>query len=296
MKILITGSMGFVGSHMMTVLKDRGHEIFGMDIKVGSDAANINYVQQIITQLFPAPDLVLHLASTCSTVRGITVPAEAFKNNVLSVFSMLEACRQLGIPNFMFLSSCKVTPGDDGKQTPYGATKVMCEEWIKTCKDTYGINYIINRPGTIYGQGQDGSSESGWVAWFLKANNYGLPITIFGDGEQVRDILHIDDMVALLVDQIENFDKYKNNTYDVGGGLKNALKVIDLINFLGHESITFADKRLGDASSYIADNTKVSTVNSWEPRVYWKDGIRMLLDSAKKHNDKGNDGRTKGSD
>lgn len=277
MRVLVTGSMGFVGSHMMDALRAKGHEVLGLDKKVGSDITDMEYITKTIDHLFPNPDVILHCAATCSTAKGITDAKDAFLNNTLGTFSMLDYAQKHNIHKFIHISTCKIVEGDDGKITPYGGTKLAAETMVETFKDTYGLDVIINRPGTIYGPGQEGSAESGWVSWFLEAKKHNIKLKIFGDGKQVRDLLYIDDLVELLIDQIENFDLYKNKVYSVGGGEENAVSLLDLLEFLDYDNYVFADARLGDNARFVSPN-HISHVNNWSPKTPWQVGVGKTLD------------------
>lgn len=268
--------MGFVGSHMMDALKARGHQVLGLDKKVGSDITDVDYISKTIEHLMPEADMILHCAATCSTARGITDAREAFMDNTLGTFSLLDYAQKHNIHKFIHISTCKIVPGDDGKVTPYGGTKYAAEVMVETFRDTYNIDAIINRPGTIYGPGQEGSAESGWVSWFLGASRNNLPLKIFGDGKQVRDILYIDDLVELLVDQIENFELYKNKAYSVGGGEENAISLLDLLNYLDYHQYVFTKPRLGDNARFVSPN-HITHVNNWKPKTSWKEGISKTL-------------------
>ena len=252
--ILVTGAAGFVGTHLMAALKAEQIEAGGVDKKTGFDVSQPDIV------IGEYIDLVVHLASSCSTPGSVTDPLGTFRDTVLTAANILEAARLRNIP-IIITSSCKAADG----HTPYGAAKRMVELWAIEYAKAYGIPVVINRPGTIYGPGQEGSPESGWIAWFLKAKREGLPVTIYGDGTQVRDLLHVDDYVRLLMLQIKNVNLYNNGTiYDVGGGAANAVTVNQIVSYLGLEH-TYAPPRYGDTHKYVAENN----VPGWEPRIRW---------------------------
>ncbi len=140
----------------------------------------------------------------------------------------------------------------------------------------YGVDYLTNRPGTIYGPGQDCSPESGWLSWFVRASREKLPITIYGDGKQSRDVLWVEDYVDLLVDQINNWKKYHMRTYEVGGGEENEVTLLQVLKFLKYKNYAFAPERLGDMKRFVSDNNFVSSVNGWKPAMGWKEGVKKL--------------------
>jgi CDP-paratose 2-epimerase len=142
----------------------------------------------------------------------------------------------------------------------------MVEIWVEECARTYGFPVVINRPGTIYGPGQEGSYESGWIAWFLRAKRENIEVVLNGDGLQVRDLLHVSDYVDLLMMQVAAPVLYAKKTWDVGGGSANVVTVVEMADYL-ELSYTHGPDRYGDARSYVGLND----VPGWEPRIYWKE-------------------------
>jgi nucleoside-diphosphate-sugar epimerase len=142
----------------------------------------------------------------------------------------------------------------------------MVETWATEYHHSFGLPLIINRPGTIYGPGQEGSEESGWIAWFCKARDEGLEITINGDGSQIRDLLHVSDYVRLMLMQAENITGYNGRTYDVGGGSRNVVSVLGMAEYLGLR-YRFGPPRQGDADAFIGYNL----APGWEPLVQWQE-------------------------
>lgn len=258
MRILVTGSHGFVGKHVVTALLDRGDEVVTADKVTGIDLSDPWTVEELVMR--HRPDAIIHLAATCSTPASVDRPMETFHDTVLSGVYTLEAARQNGIP-FLLTSSVKARDG----MTPYGAAKRMVEAWATEYRSAYHFPVVINRPGTIYGPGQEGSPESGWIAWFLKAERMGRPIIINGDGTQVRDLLHVSDYVRLLLIQLDDIAIYDGGIWDVGGGRRNAVTVNEMAAWLGLKN-THGLARYGDAQEYIG----VNDVPGWQPEVYWK--------------------------
>ena len=260
MRVLVTGSHGFIGGHVVKALRDRGDEVTMADKKIGIDLTNP------VEAVWKAAncDAIIHLASICSTPGSVTDPVGTFNDTVVTAANIMEAARTHRIP-VLITSSVKAR---DGK-TPYGAAKRMVELWSREYAEAYDIPVIINRPGTVYGPGQEGSSESGWIAWFLKAQAEGLRVVIDGDGEQIRDLLHVSDYVRLLLMQLDDPWTWALRTWDVGGGLRNAVSVIQMAKHLKLDYV-HGPPRYGDAKAYIGHNV----TPSWRPLVYWKDQFR----------------------
>ena len=280
MNILVTGSSGFIGSRLVTALRQRGHTVTTMDKRHGATTTILGYLMAIIKEA--RPDVIAHLGASCSTSVSLEDPARDFTDNAIGTFNVAEAARQAGNIPVLYTSTVKVNPGADGKIAPLGLSKRVGEDYLRLYGDLYGLSSVILRPSTVYGPGQDGSPEAGWVTWFLRAALEKRQIAIHGDGTQSRDILHVDDMTALLVDIVENFDAYQGCTYEVGGGLDNEVTLRGLLAFLGHEDTVRAGRLPGDLQRVVTDNTAISSVRGWKPSTPWKDGVLATLDTMRR--------------
>ncbi len=254
--IVVTGSDGFVGRHLVSALSDEGEEVWGADIRTGTDLTSRDEAFRIEQG---QPNLIIHLAGSCSTPGSISDPVGTFRNTVITAVNMLELARRLSIP-IIITSSVKAR---DGK-TPYGAAKRMVELWAAEYADAYGLTVVINRPGTIYGPGQAGSPESGWIAWFCKARDEGKRVTINGDGSAERDLLHVSDYVRLLMYQAIDPVRYRDTIWDVGGGELNTVTVRQIADHLGLK-YEFGPERYGDSQRYVG----INDVPGWQPWVNW---------------------------
>jgi CDP-paratose 2-epimerase len=258
-KVLVTGSSGFVGQHLVRALKRRGDEVISADKVTGQDLSDFGMARSMVAE---HPDVIVHLASSCSTPGSLDRPYQTYTDTVMTAVNIIEAAREPCVP-VILTSSVKARDG----LTPYGAAKRMVETWALECRAAFQLPVVINRPGTIYGPGQEGSPESGWIAWFCKAKREGLPVIINGDGKQVRDLLHVSDYVRLLVTQLDDIETYDTgHVYDVGGGLDNAVSVLSIVGHLGLE-YTLGPRRYGDSDCYIGHND----VPNWDPAVFWAD-------------------------
>ncbi len=282
MKVLVTGAAGFIGSHLVRQLDARSHTAASADKRHGRPTTDLGTFTRTVEAV--EPEVIVHLGASCSTSASLADPAADFHDNAVGTFNVAEAARQAGGIPVLFTSSVKVYPGADGNVAPLGLSKRVGEDYLRLYGALYGLPSVILRPSTVYGPGQDGSPEAGWVTWFLRAALERQEITIHGDGTQSRDILHIDDFTRLLVDIVEHFDAYQSSTpYDVGGGPRNEVSLLDLIHGLetavGGRHPVVHDARLpGDLQRVVTDNTAISGVRGWAPEVSWADGVRETLD------------------
>jgi nucleoside-diphosphate-sugar epimerase len=259
MRVLVTGSEGFIGSHIVTALRTRGDRVAGADRRTGQFLELSSHATRAVEKA--APDLIIHLASSCSTPGSVASPMDTFNDTVLAAVNILEAARLRNVP-IHITSSVKARDG----MTPYGAAKRMVETWALEYRSAYGLPVVINRPGTVYGPGQEGSTESGWIAWFLEAKRRGLKVVVNGDGNQWRDLLHVSDYVRLVLTQLDDFKRYDTGEpWDVGGGYRNAVTVNEIVQHLGLD-VTYGPPRYGDARSYVG----INQVPGWKPEVDWE--------------------------
>jgi nucleoside-diphosphate-sugar epimerase len=264
---LVTGSMGFVGSHVVQKILagglGRNPGVIQADRKRGNNLEDMAEVERLFAL---KPDVVIHLASSCSTPGSVADPRRTWRDTVDTAVNVLEAARLREVPVVM-TSSCKSqVPRPWMPKTTYGVAKLAVEEISLEYKRAYGLPVVVNRPGTIYGPGQEGSPESGWVAWFLEAKRLGKQVTIHGDGSQVRDLFHVDDYVRLLLTQAADPGAYLSDIWDVGGGERNAVSVRAMADYLKLDYV-FGPPRYGDVANYVS----YDIIPRWEPEVYWKE-------------------------
>lgn len=206
-----------------------------------------------------APDVVIHLASRVSTAGSLRDPLDTFRHTARVGVNVIEACKMTKTP-IIITSSVKAR---EPVSTPYGISKRLVEMWAR---DAQGLRYIINRPGTIYGPGQEGSPESGWIAWFLRARDEQLKVTINRPGTQIRDLLHVKDYVRLMLIQLRNFEEFEGQIWDVGGGWENAVTVLEMAEYLKLDW-AFGPARYGDDPEYVGYNA----TPGWRPKIRWQD-------------------------
>mgnify|MGYP000868632320 FL=1 len=253
---------------------------------------------------------ILHLAAQVAVTTSVTDPRTDFQINAMGTFNTLEAARISGRqPAFLYASTNKVYGGMENvrvveKETrydyadlpegasedqlldfhsPYGCSKGCGDQYVRDYARIYDLPSVVFRQSCIYGRRQFGVEDQGWVAWFVIAALTGKPISIYGDGKQVRDILFVDDLCDAYDAAFQNISQVKGQIFNIGGGRKNTISVWHefkpiLERLLGGEvKHTFGDWRPGDQPVFISDIRKAQRMLDWTPRVDVEEGISELF-------------------
>lgn len=254
-------------------------------------------------------DAVFHLAAQVAVTTSVTNPREDFEINALGTFNVLEAVRETGQrPAFFYASTNKVYGGMEDVaiveratryeyrdfpngiaedrlldfHSPYGCSKGAADQYVRDYWRIYRIPTVVFRQSCIYGWRQFGIEDQGWVAWFIIAVQKGRPITIYGDGKQVRDVLFIDDLLDAYLAAYERIDRTAGQVYNIGGGPNNTMSVWAEFGPLIEElcgrkiEVTYSDWRPGDQPVFVCDISKAERDFGWEPRVDVRTGVRRL--------------------
>lgn len=288
MRVLVTGAAGFIGNHLGRRLHTAGHEVLTDDKRWGTSTTSPVWLN---LRRLDGVDVIVHCGANCSTADSIRNPAADFVDNAVGTFNVVEGSRRAGGIPIIFMSTIKVEPGHDGLVAPLGLSKRIGEDYLRLYGTLYDVPSVINRPSTVYGPGQDGTPDSGWFTWFIKASLTNQTIDLAGDGTQSRDVLYIDDMVNLLVDQVEHFWEYAaagaarsvRPWYAVGGGAGNTVNLNELLETLDHTNIRHVPRLPGDLDQVVSDIRHVRSVRGWQPTVGWRDGLNRTLTHLKEH-------------
>ena len=167
--------------------------------------------------------------------------------------------------------------------SPYGCSKGTGDQYVRDYARIYGLRSVVLRQSCIYGPRQFGIEDQGWLAWMMIAAVTGLPITIYGDGKQVRDVLYVDDLLSAYDAAIEKIDTARGQVYNAGGGLRNVLAVWAefgpiLERLLARPvEVARADWRPGDQRVFYADFSKARRELDWEPKIDLEQGLELLF-------------------
>jgi len=253
---------------------------------------------------------VLHLAAQVAVTTSVTDPRTDFEINALGTFNVLEAVRKSCPKSIVVFASTNKVYGSlehlpvtevGGRyqiaarehgvpetepldfHSPYGCSKGAADQYVIDYARIYGLRTVCLRQSCIYGRRQFGVEDQGWVAWFTIAALHGRPITLYGDGKQVRDVLFADDLCDLYDLCIERADVAAGRTYNVGGGPGNQLSLLELLAHLERRlgrSIprTHAAVRPGDQAVFVADIRRAERELGWKPKTDATSGVEKLID------------------
>lgn len=256
-------------------------------------------------------DVIVHLAAQVAVTTSVVNPREDFEINALGTFNMLEAARASGRkPAVLYASTNKVYGGMEEVRvleepdsyryadhphgiaedmpldfhSPYGCSKGSGDQYVRDYHRIYGLPTVVFRQSCIYGPRQFGIEDQGWVAWFIIAVVTGKPITIYGDGKQVRDLLYVEDLLNAYDAALANIDRAAGQVYNLGGGADKTMSVWKQFGPILEKNMgkpvqpAWADWRPGDQRIYVSDIRKAERDLGWKPAVGVEEGIARLFD------------------
>ncbi len=269
--------------------------------------------RRAIEEAVETASAVFHLAAQVAVTTSLKDPVLDAQTNLTGTLQILEAIRHsdAAVP-LLFTSTNKVygnlgaisfkergarylpaqtalaEAGIDERQpldflSPYGCSKGSADQYVLDYARSYGMSTTVFRMSCIYGPYQLGSEDQGWVAHFIRQAMKNEPITIYGNGKQVRDLLYVSDLVRAMRSVIENIREVCGEAFNVGGGPGNSaslLEVIAQIRALSGASPTaeFGPERLGDQRWYVSDINKIGTALNWKPQISIEAGLAALID------------------
>jgi CDP-paratose 2-epimerase len=278
------------------------------------DIRNQNDITRVIQEF--KPDTIFHLAGQVAMTTSIANPRMDFEVNVTGTHNLLEAVRQ-HVPNANVVYSstnkvygdleqytyvetesryqCVEQPNGINEQTqlsfhsPYGCSKGAADQYMLDYARIFGLKTVVFRHSSMYGGRQFATYDQGWVGWFCqktieasKDKNV-APFTISGNGKQVRDVLHADDMKRLYMAAVDHIDTAKGQAFNVGGGIENSLSLIELFALL--KQITGVKLnyiqlpvRESDQRVFVSDLGKAKQLLNWQPMVSAQEGVARMVE------------------
>jgi len=270
----------------------------------------------LLTAAARRAEVIVHLAGQVAVTTSVLHPREDFEANALGTLNALEAARlSERNPIFLYASTNKVYGEMEDvpvveKETrwdylnlphgcpetqpldfhsPYGCSKGSGDQYVRDYARIYGLRSVVFRQSCIYGPRQFGIEDQGWVAWFVIAAVSRKPITIYGDGKQVRDVLFIEDLLNAYDQAIRHIDRAQGQVYNIGGGPANTLSIWRefgplLEKLLGYPiPVQYGAWRPGDQRVFYADIRKAARELEWQPGVGVEEGIRRLVGWVQEH-------------
>jgi CDP-paratose 2-epimerase len=274
------------------------------------EAADIRDVEKIERSVARS-SAVLHLAAQVAVTTSLDRPVDDFEINARGTLNVLEALRNYNPQAPMVFASTNKVYGRllapsafvrHGKRyvvtdagldrsitesavldlySPYGCSKGAADHYVRDYARVYGLRTAALRMSCVYGPRQFGTEDQGWIAHFMLQSMRRRPITIFGDGLQVRDALHIDDAVTAWLGALARIDVVRGRAFNLGGGPENAVSLLELVDLIArmHDhvpDVRFDLRRPGDQPWYVSDTSALSAAIGWRPRVRLQDGLRTL--------------------
>lgn len=281
---------------------------------VHGDIRNANDVDRVISRV--KPDAIFHLAGQVAMTTSIAYPRMDFEVNALGTLNLLEAVRAHAPEAVVIYSStnkvygdleqyqyretdtryvCVERPNGFDEQTPldfhspYGCSKGSADQYLRDYHRIFGLKTVVFRHSSMYGGRQFATADQGWIGWFCQMAAHtraGLrqdPFTISGNGKQVRDVLHSEDMISLYYSTLNNSKLLAGQAFNIGGGITNSLSLLELFGLLeGRIGQPLKYKKLppreSDQRIFVADLEKIKSYTGWTPQVSAQDGVAQMLD------------------
>ena len=287
MRSLVTGGAGFIGSHLVDALVTRGDEVTVVDDLSSGRRENVNPAARLVEHDIREPfesdaEVVFHLAAQADVGTSVEKPAFDAQVNVVGTVNVLEAARRPGA-GVVFSSTGGAIYGDveaPAAETaplrpvsPYGVAKLAAEAYLEGWRRIHGARSVVLRFANVYGPRQSSALEGGVVAIFLERMASGENTLIFGDGEQSRDFVHVDDVVAALLAAAERSE----GVFNVGTGVETSVnRLHELCREVSGNSRPPRHEapRAGDARRSVLDTSRAADALGWTARVTLPDGLR----------------------
>ena len=310
-KVLVTGGAGFIGSHVVDGYLQQGWKVVVVDDLSSGKKENLNekakfYQMDIaderLDKIFAEEkfNLVNHHAAQIDVRVSVKKPMFDAEVNILGTLNLLNNCIKHGVSNFVFISSGGVVYGEPtdlpvdehypkNPLSPYGVSKHTIEHYLHYYRKTYGLNYLSLRYGNVYGPRQDPYGEAGVIAIFTRQMLRGKRPKIFGDGEQLRDYIHVSEVVninLLASHEIKSLNERKPGSpddlaYNVGTGKGSSVNLLyqllaEIADFKGKPIA--APERKGEIRRIFLNTDKAKKELDWQPQLALREGLEKTVD------------------
>ena len=302
-KVLVTGGTGFIGSHIVDLLLDKGHEVVIIDnfsnAKLSEIPSNVklyklDLLSEKVEKVFIEEkiEVVIHHAAQIDVKKSIENPVDDANSNILGTVKILDYCRIYKVRKFIFASSCAVYGdikdgrpiAEDNETKPisfYGISKYTAEMYIKLYQKFYGLSYTIFRYANVYGPRQSPDGKNGVISIFSRKMLHGEKPIIFGDGQQEREFIFVKDVAEANLLALNGGD---NQVFNIGTGTKitlnNLIKYINEVIGSNIEAV-YKDAKAGDIRSSHLDSQDVRKILNWQPKYSLKNGLKETIEYYK---------------
>ena len=300
MKVLVTGGAGFIGSHLVDALIDRGHQVVVVDNICTGFTDNVNpaakfYQMSICDQelaevfLQEKPDLVNHHAAQMIIKRSVENPLLDAQENILGSLNVIRNCIHFGVRKLIYVSSGGAIYGEPeylpvdeehpvNPVSEYGVSKHTAEHYLHLYGLRDGLDYVVLRYSNVYGPRQNPGGEAGVVAIFASQMLRGERPTIFGPGDKTRDYTHVFDIVEANLLSMEHGEKA---TYNLGTGVETSDQemfdtLAETLAYTG--SPIYASVRPGEIHRICLDSSKAKKELGWKPKFTLSEGLSQAAE------------------
>jgi len=280
---------------------------------IHGDIRNANDVARLVAKI--KPEAIFHLAGQVAMTTSIDDPRRDFETNSMGTFNILDAVRIHSPETSILYSSTNKVYGDLEQysyseeatryvcvdkpngfdedtmlsfHSPYGCSKGSADQYMQDYARIFGLKTAVFRHSSMYGGRQFATYDQGWVGWFCqqavqKAKGENNLFTISGNGKQVRDVLHAEDMIRLYYSAFANIEKIKGHAFNIGGGIENSLSLLELFSLLEEIVATKLDYKIlaprsSDQRVFVADLGKIASMIGWKPQVSAAEGVRKMVE------------------
>lgn len=306
--VLVTGGAGFIGSHLADRLLSEGYRVVVVDDLSTGKIQNLSeagtaapgrfefHHLDLLDGMFDdivannPPDLIFHLAAQMNVRASVADPFHDARVNILGTLAVLEAARRHGVRKVVFTTSGGCIYGEPAEHelpvredypghahSPYGASKRCGEEYLRTYRSLYGVEWTSLALANVYGPRQDALGEAGVVAIFTERMLAGLPVVIYGDGEQTRDFVYVDDVVQAF---ILAMDGGVEERFNIGTGERTSVNALyrALATTTGYGAPpVYAPERAGELRHSALDTSKAAELLGWKPSTTLVEGLASIL-------------------
>ncbi|MCP8310029.1 MAG: SDR family NAD(P)-dependent oxidoreductase [Candidatus Methylarchaceae archaeon HK01M] len=304
-RVLVTGGAGFIGSHLVDRLIKEGFEVTILDNLSSGRVGNIAHHfkskkfklvngdirnRSIVREYVSGVDAIIHLASLISVEKSIENPYETYEVNTTGTFNLLDEAVRKGVKRFVYASSTAVYGEENplplkednplrGLISPYAASKASAECYCRALCKSHGLETVILRYFNVYGPRQERNPYSGVIAKFVKNCMNNQPLMIYGDGNQTRDFIYVDDVVEATMLALEKdvIDEIFNVCTGRPTRIKDLAQIVKEISGRNELTIIHDKPRLGDIKDNYGDPKKAEAFLGFRSKVRLEDGIRKLV-------------------